>query len=193
MIRKYKFIYLMLVVIFISACGETPVPKPKGYFRINMPEKSYLAFDTTFPYAFEYPEYAIITSDPYAPDEPYWININFPDYKGQIHLSYKILNDTNLIDYMEDSRKFVLKHMSKASAINDSLIYDRNRNLYGLSYEIRGIGAASPFQFFLTDSSTHFVRGALYFTVRPNNDSLAPVIDFLKKDIEHLLLTFHWK
>ena len=103
------------------------------------------------------------------------------------------MNDTNLIDYMEDSRRFVLKHIPKASAIKDSLIYDMDRDMYGLLYEIRGVGAASPFQFFVTDSTTHFVRGALYFTVRPNNDSLGPVIDYLEQDIEHLLQTFRWK
>ena len=190
--RKAKLILISLFLILMVACGDTPVPKPRGYFRISLPEKSYTSFDTNFPYAFEYPEYAEITPDPYAPGEPYWINVNFPEFKGQLHLSYKIVDDTNLMDYMEDSRKFVIKHIPKASAINDSLIYDMDRDLYGIFYEIRGTGAASPFQFFVTDSTSHFVRGALYFTVRPNNDSLAPVIDFLKKDIEHLLHTFHW-
>lgn len=193
MLKKVHVVYLVLLFFFIAACSDVPVPKPRGYFRIQMPEKSYLPFDTTFPYAFEYPAYAVITSDPYAPDEPYWININYPEFKGQLHISYKMVNDTNLIDFLEDSRKFVLKHIPKASAINDSMIYDMECDLYGLFYEIRGVGAASPFQFFVTDSTTHFVRGALYFTVRPNNDSLSPVIDYLKKDIEHMLHTFHWK
>ena len=193
MIKREHLLLLLIILLFLAACGDSPVPKPRGYFRIQMPEKTYIAFDTTFPYSFEYPQYAVITPDPYAPEEPYWININYPDFKGQLHISYKIVNDTNLLDYLEDSRKFVLKHMPKASAINDSLIYDMERDLYGLFYEIRGIGAASPFQFFVTDSTDHFIRGALYFNVKPNNDSLAPVISFLKKDIEHMLRTFHWK
>ena len=193
MIKREQILYLLILGFLMVACGDTPIPKPRGYFRIQMPQKSYQAFDSTFPYGFEYPGYALITPDPYAPEEPYWININYPDFKGQLHISYKVVNDTNLMDYLEDSRKFVLKHMPKASAINDSLIYDMDRNLYGIFYEIRGIGAASPFQFFVTDSTDHFVRGALYFNVKPNNDSLSPVIDYLKKDIEHLLQTFHWK
>jgi len=86
-----------------------------------------------------------------------------------------------------------MEHIPKASGIHDSLILDRERKLYGLVYQIDGMGAASPCQFFITDSTTHFVRGALYFDVVPNNDSLAPVINFLKKDIEHLLASFHWK
>lgn len=190
---KGNIIFLTILMLMLAACGDTPVPKPRGYFRIDMPEKVYRPFDKSFPYTFEYPVYAEITPDPYAPGEPYWINVNFPDFRGQLHLSYKVVDDTNLLGYLEDSRKFVIKHIPKASSINDSLIYDMDRALYGIFYEIRGVGAASPFQFFVTDSTSHFVRGALYFTVRPNNDSLAPVIDFLEKDIDHMLRTFRWK
>lgn len=182
---------LFLMILF-TACDETYTPKPRGYFRIDLPEHEYKGFDSTFPYAFEYPIYATIGPDPITPEEIYWLNIDFPDFKGRIHLSYKEV-DGNLVQYLEDSRQFVMKHIPKASAINDSLILDRDKKLYGLVYHIDGMGAASPCQFFITDSNKHFVRGALYFDVVPNNDSLSPVIDFLKKDIEHLLATFHWK
>lgn len=158
-----------------------------------MPERDYVSFDTSFPYIFEYPAYSNISSDPYSVNEPYWININFPQFKGTLHISYKTVNDTNLAGFLEDSRKFVVKHIPKASAIHDSLILDRDRNVYGMIYEIQGSAAASPFQFFITDSTDHFVRGALYFNVVPNNDSLLPVIQFLKKDIHHIIKSFNWK
>jgi len=190
--KKRHSISVLLFLILFAACNETYTPKPRGYFRIDLPEHEYIAFDTTFPYAFEYPVYAEISPDPFSPEEPYWLNIDFPEHKGRIHLSYKTV-DGNLAEYLEDSRQFVMKHIPKASAINDSLILDRERKLYGLVYQIEGMGAASPCQFFVTDSTEHFVRGALYFDVVPNNDSLAPVIDFLQKDIEHLLSTFTWK
>ena len=183
---------LLLFALFLVSCGNDPVPKPRGYFRIALPEHHYIKFDSTFPYRFEYPEYANITGDPFAPEEPYWININFPAFKGKLHLSYKEVNNGNLVEYLEDSRKFVLKHIPKANSIEDSLIMDRKRKIFGLYYEIHGGNAASPVQFFVTDSSKHFVRGALYFNVRPNNDSLRPVIDFLKNDIVHLINTFQW-
>jgi len=189
---KIIFGSLVLLMILVSSCDETYTPKPRGYFRIDLPDHQYVAFDTAFPYSFEYPDYASLSPDPFAPEEPYWLNIEFPDFKGRIHLSYKKV-DGNLVEYLEDSRQFVMKHIPKASGINDSLILDREKNLYGLIYHIDGMGAASPCQFFITDSNTHFVRGALYFDVVPNNDSLAPVIDFLKKDIEHFLATFSWK
>jgi len=192
--KKPKNILALAFIVgfLLSACNENYTPKPRGYFRIDLPEHEYIAFDTTFPYAFEYPVYAEINPDPFAPEEPYWLNIDFPEFKGRIHISYKTV-DGNLVEYLEDSRQFVMKHIPKASAINDSLILDRERKLYGLVYQIEGMGAASPCQFFVTDSTDHFVRGALYFDVVPNNDSLAPVIDFLQKDIEHLLSTFIWK
>jgi len=193
-VNKSAYIWLLIpmLFLFITACDESYTPKPHGYFRIDLPEHDYIAFDTTFPYAFEYPVYAELSPDPFAPEEPYWMNIEFPDFKGRIHLSYKVV-DGNLAKYLEDSRQFVMKHIPKASGINDSLILDRNKALYGLIYHIDGMGAASPCQFFITDSVKHFVRAALYFDVVPNNDSLAPVINHLKKDIEHMLGTFTWK
>ncbi len=182
----------MLTVVVLYACSEQYTPKPRGYFRIDLPGHEYTLFDSTFPYSFEYPVYAVLSPDPYAPEEPYWLNLEFPAFKGRLHLSYKKING-NLVDYLEDSRQFVMKHIPKASAINDTLLLDRNKKIYGLIYYIEGMGAASPCQFFLTDSADHFVRGALYFDVVPNNDSLAPVIDFLQEDIRHMLSTFEWK
>lgn len=189
---KGNKILMILLLTFMSACHETYTPKPKGYFRIALPEHEYIAFDSAFPYRFEYPVYAELGPDPFSPQEPYWLNIDFPQFRGRIHLSYKEI-DGNLVEYLEDSRQFVMKHIPKASNIGDSLILDRDRDVYGLIYHIDGMGAASPCQFFVTDSTQHFVRGALYFDVVPNNDSLAPVIDFLKKDIDHLIATFSWK
>lgn len=156
-----------------------------------MPDKNYIAFDSSFPYTFEYPDYAIIQPDEYAPDEPFWINVVFPQFKGKLHLSYKKVNN-NLPKYIEDTRKMVMKHIPKASAIDNMLIKNNQKKVYGLTYDIKGLGAASPYQFFITDSTKNFVRGALYFHVIPNNDSLSSVIDFIKQDIEHIINTFDW-
>jgi gliding motility-associated lipoprotein GldD len=190
--KSSNILLLMLAVVVLYACNEEYTPKPCGYFRIDLPEHEYILFDSSFPYMFEYPVYAVLSPDPYAPEEPYWLNVEFPAFKGRLHLSYKKING-NLVEYLEDSRQFVMKHIPKASAINDTLLLDRNKKIYGLIYYIEGMGAASPCQFFLTDSADHFVRGALYFDVVPNNDSLAPVIDFLQEDIRHMLNSFEWK
>jgi len=191
----YKNIILSFsIVLFLlfASCGSDYIPKPRGYFRIDTPEKNYILLDTTFPYSFEYPSFSKITNDPHAPNQKYWINIDYPKFKGCIHLSYKKV-DNNLSTYYEDSRKLVLKHIPKASSIQNKLIIRKEDNVYGLVYNIQGISAASPYQFYLTDSINHFVRGALYFYTTPNNDSLAPVIEYIISDIDHLIETFQWK
>lgn len=183
---------VLVVLLLASSCGESPVPKPRGYFRIDLPERGYASFDTTFPYSFEYPAYGRIESHVSSVDEPYWINLAFPRFNGQVHISYKKI-EGNLYEYLEDSRTFVMKQIPKADAINDSLVVFPDKDLFGLVYSIKGSGAASPVQFILTDSANHFVRGALYFNFVPNNDSLQPVIDFLSEDIRHLIETFEWR
>ena len=189
--NSYSFLTAFFVIFFIS-CESDYSPKPRGYFRIDLPEKEYRLFDTAFPYSFEYPVYANIVPDARNGVEPYWINIDFPRFNGRVYLSYKVIND-NLIEYLEDSRTFVMKLIPKASSIQDSLILRRADKVFGLIYEIDGINAASPIQFFVTDSTSHFLRGALYFNHAPNNDSMAPVIDFIRKDIHHLVETLEWK
>lgn len=187
------FFILLLTVILLNSCDNTPyAPKPRGYFRIDFPEKQYILLDSIYPYSFEYPAYTSIQADLHAPNEKYWINLQFKPYRATLHLSYKQI-DANLIDYLEDAHMLVTKHIPKADAIYDSLIVDRQRNVFGLAYKIEGSGAASPYQFFLTDSTTHFLRGALYFNTIPNNDSLEPIIDFIQKDLEHIIATLNWK
>ena len=184
------FMIHVLVISFIS-CSSDYMPKPRGFFRIDLPEKSYQSFDTTFPFTFDYPSYAQISSDEQAADQPFWINLDFPQFKGKLHLSYKAV-DGNLSSYLEDTHAMAFKHISKATAIENRTIYNQEDSVYGLIFEIMGLSAASPYQFFVTDSTNHFLRGALYFNVVPNNDSLAPVIEFIKEDIEHLITSFKW-
>ncbi len=193
-----KTIFSIILVIFLTGviilpgCRRDYAPKPRGFFRIDLPEKAYRPFDSAFPYSFEIPVYAKIQPDEKSPGEPYWINIDFPQFKGRIHISYKKV-ENNLVKYLEDSRSLVIKHIPKADAISDSLIFRPENKVFGLIYDIEGSRAASPCQFILTDSTTHFLRGALYFNVTPNNDSLAPVIDFIRVDILHMIETLRWK
>jgi len=181
-------------ILALSSCNNEYTPKPRGYFRIALPETRYTVLDSIYPYSFEYPAYARLTNDPLSPQEKNWINIEMPVFHGRIHISYKPLTDKkSLVQFTEDTRTLALKHMSKSSGIRQKAIADPDRKLYGIVYEINGMGAASPYQFYLTDSTTHWLRGSLYFDAIPNNDSLAPVIDFVKTDIQHLFETFRWK
>ena len=180
-----------LALFLLVGCDQSYSPKPRGYFRIDLPEKSYIRLAENLPYSFEYPSYATITPDYNSPGETNWINVEFPAFSGSLYISYKTVNN-DLNNFIEDSRALVQKHIPKANAIHESLIINDSKRVYGLIYEIEGKGAASPMQFYVTDSTSHFLRGALYFNVRPNNDSLAPVIDFLKADIQHLINTLEW-
>ncbi len=192
MSKKHIFFFLVPLLALFFSCHNNYSPKPRGYFRIDLPKHVYRTFDSTFPYTFSYPVYAKISNDPLSPGQKYWMDINFPAFRATLHISYKTV-DHNLRKYLEDSRKMVVKHIPKANAINDSLIADPQRNLFGMAYDIEGTGVASPYQFILTDSLHHFLRGALYFHVEPNNDSLAPVIRFIKQDIRHFIKTLKWK
>ena len=190
--KQHSPVALLLLLLFLFSCGENYTPKPRGYFRIDLPQHTYRAFDSTAPYTFEYPVYAVVEPDNSKMAEPYWINIRYVPFNATLHISYKPVKG-NLAQYLDDAHTLVNKHIPKASAIGQQEFVDAGKRVFGLVYDIRGTDAASPYQFYLTDSLTSFVRGALYFNQVPNNDSLAPVIDFLKKDMEHMIATFRWK
>lgn len=175
----------------LIGCQSAPIPKPRGYFRLEFPEKQYRVLDSTFPYRFSYPTYGYIVKDKYSASEKYWINIEFPRYKAKIHISYKEVHG-NIDTLIEDIRTLAYKHTIKADAINEKLFSNPEKKVYGILYDIRG-NAASSFQFYVTDSVKHFLRGALYFSVHPNKDSLAPAIEFFGKDMTYLIETLEWK
>ena len=193
-----KTIFLLLLVncilltVFVSCDDKTYQPKPKGYFRIDLPEKEYVSLDSMKYYSFEHPVYSKITPDYLSPEEKEWVNVEFPSFKGTIHISYKNV-DNNIEKYLEDSYYMMTKHISRAMGIRDSVVANPERKVYGLVYFLEGEGVASPLQFYLTDSVNHFLRGSLYFNVKTNNDSLAPVINFITDDIRHLIETVKWK
>lgn len=197
MLRNIAFI-LVLSLLF-SCKPEVYTPKKKGYFKIDLPEHQYRSFDEPgYPYKFEYPTYGEVIRDTsffgQKPENPYWINIDFPKVGGRIYLSYKIIGKQNTIEsLLEDSYEMTFTvHDIKADYIDDYTFHDDIRNVHGIFYSVGG-DAASAYQFYATDSTRNFIRGALYFDVAPNADSLKPVTDFLKEDIDHMLRTLEWK
>jgi len=176
----------------LCACGSgDPQPKPHGYFRIDFPEKTYRDFQHE-QVAFRCPEYATVIIDPLNEGNENWFDISFPAFDAKIHLSYHHI-ENNFDTLAEDARSLALKHIQKASGIQQTLIQHDSTHVYGLIYDISGIGTASACQFFLSDTTTNFLRGALYFNVVPNNDSLAPVIQFIRQDIDTLIYSLRWK
>lgn len=182
---------ILLILLAVWGCNEKYTPKPYGYYRIDFPEKAYRPLADSFPYRFEKAVIAKteIDRDPYA--EPYWINLVYPAYNAKIHLSYKpITADTSLQSYLQDCHRLAYTHTIKAESIDEKLF--RRDNIFGLVYFIEG-NTASSTQFFITDSTRHFLRGALYFNQHPDKDSLAPVIQYLREDILTLMETLEFK
>lgn len=190
--RKIVSLAICLLSLFVFACKQNYTPKPRGYFRINLPKKVYKTTEKKMglPYSFEYPKYSFLQKKTALPKTNYWFNIVFPKLNAKIYLSYKSVNK-NIDNLTKDAREFVYKHTVKADAIVETPYENKDKKVYGLLYEIKG-DAASNIQFYLTDSTKHFLRGALYFNNLPNKDSLAPVVDFIRKDILHLIETVKW-
>jgi gliding motility-associated lipoprotein GldD len=187
--------YIILIfglILIISCSGEDYTPKPKAFLRIELPPKSYQSFDTTYPYIFEYPTYAKIQYSNLSNEAKYWININFPAFNATIHLTYKPVNN-DLDSLINNARKFVDKHIPKATSIKEKEYNNPENNVYAVVYNIKGNAVASPYQFFATDRKKHYLRGALYFNMQPSNDSLAPVISFIEKDIDYMISKLKWK
>jgi len=196
--RNHNLFIILIISIspfIFTNCGdddeETFIPKPKGFYRIDFPEKKYRLYDSVCPYKFEIPVYSFINQDKHLGAEPCWLNVNYPKFNAQLHLSYKEVNN-NLKTYLDDSRDFAIKHQIKATGLDETVIIRDSSKVYGLVYDISG-NTASNVQFYLTDSSKHFLRGALYFNSIPNVDSLKIVVDFLRKDIIQMIKTFEWK
>lgn len=187
--------FLILTCVSLVSCSsdddETIAPKPRSYFRLSFPEKKYVTYDSVCPFTFEMPVYSRIDKDKNFGAEPCWLNLDFPTFNGTLHLSYKAVNG-NIKDYLEDTYTLVSKHQIKAAGIEEQRISRDSSKVYGLIYEIKG-NAASSIQFFLTDSTHHFIRGALYFNAIPNTDSIAPVLEFIKEDIHKIISTLQWK
>ena len=190
-ILKLKYLILLILVCFHYGCRERVVPKPRGFFRIDLPAKEYRLYDTICPFVFEYPVYGHISYNVGKKSEPCWFNLEFPHYKAIIHFSYKPVNkDLEVI--LKESYDYAYSHSIKADAITEQPWQNSNNKVYGILYDIKG-NTASSIQFFLTDSTKNFLRGALYFYSEPDADSLAPVIKFFREDIVHMIETFKWK
>ena len=189
--QLFKGFFALSGLWLFIACGSDPIPKPTAYYRIDLPEKNYQRVDSIpFPFSFELAEYAQVNLRRTV-REPEFLNIDFARFGARLHLSYKAI-DTNAFQMLEDARSLVYKHVVKAQDIKENLVVNPEERVFGTYYEIAG-NAASGAQFYLTDSTNHFLRGALYFNVEPNYDSLAPVQDFLKEDIEWMIESFLWK
>ena len=182
---------LLLAVLWPTQ--KAYVPKPKGHPRIMLPEHIYVPLLGDFPYFFEVSQHAVVTPDRSPRAEKYWLNIHYPAFEADIQLTYKPLQgDSRLLrKYFDDAFELTAKHQVKASAIQERLVKTPQGHIAVVA-ELEG-QVPSQMQFHTTDTTLHFLRGALYFNTATQNDYLAPIIDFIKKDILHLLHTLQWR
>jgi len=199
--RIFAFI-LLFVAISITACNHDHdySPKPRGYYRIVFPKKQYRQYDGPYPFTFLYPTYAKIENDtlPVRTSKKlmnmkYLLNMQFPQFNGTLHLSYETITSRKVFEELiEDAHSFAFKHTVKSTGIDQAVIYNPQSKIFGIYYTIDG-NAASSAQFFLTDSTRNYLRGALYFNNEPRLDSIQPVLDFVKKDVNVMIKSFRWK
>jgi putative hemolysin len=190
--NKSLFFSLIAFIFLLCSCGgEEPLPKPKGYMRIDLPEKNYVRFSGDCPYEFDYPTYSYVVNKGMKEEEHCFKNIEFEELHGTLHLTYKALND-NVSEFIEDCHELAYEHSVRATSIDRKEFTNDSTKVYGLLYDIKG-NAASPLQFYVTDSTRHFIRGAFYFMAKPNYDSIQPVLQFVREDIARFMESVTWK
>ena len=192
---------ILVAWLFIAACSSDGnyAPKPRGYYRINFPERGYLPYISSNPFTFEYPKYAKMERDTLSRptgklvNMQTLLNMQFPQFNATLHLSYETIPNQKIFnELVEDAHKFAFKHTVKATSIDEGVIRYPERKVYGIYYTIDG-NAASSVQFFLTDSVKNYLRGALYFNSQPRLDSIQPVLNFVKQDVDVMIKSFKWK
>lgn len=194
--NRWIFILILAQATIMVACvREEPnyTPKPKGYFRIDLPEPAYKDLDTNLPFQCHYSKYAHLEIE--AKEEgKFWVNVNYPSFNATFNITYFPLHDDlrALVLSEEKMINFHVEH-GKADNVEYYFIEDPKQKIYGRMYDIMGIGVACPLQFWITDSTRNYLRASLYFNFAPNNDSLQPVIQYLKEDALMMINTLSWK
>lgn len=181
-------LFLLVIALGLIGCNENPVPKPHGYPRLDIPQKGYNYWQSGCPFEFKKATAAKIE---YPNNDSCFFNINYPSLNAKLHCSYFKVNG-HLKEIIDQEYKLREKHNQFSTSVEERIYHDDDKKVNALLFKISGTQAATPLQFFITDSVNHFFRGTLYFNTAPNNDSLAPAIDFIRADVDTLVETFNW-
>ena len=186
-----RFLILISITsLGLSACQHpTGSPKPRAYPRVEYPERNYTGYiDGKCPFQFEYPDYAEIKKK----DEMCWFDMFMPAFGARIHCSYVPLKSRAQFDDLVNDAFVIARRINeRANYMQESRIVNP-RGIGGLALEWSG-PAASPIHFFLSDTTHHFFKAALYFDSKVKPDSLEPIVKFIRKDIDHMISTFNWE
>lgn len=188
---KRSIIFIVIIGGLLTGCREHTVPKPYGYFRIAIPDTAFTSYSPQgYPYKFLLSENAVVR--PHAHQgESYWIDIQYPTLNATIHCSYKPVHD-NLRLLSQDAQEFLYKHAVIATSIPEQGFENPDAHVWGVYCELNG-NTATPIQFYVTDSVKHFFRGSVYCNAVPNQDSLAPIYDYMRQDVRRLMESFSWQ
>lgn len=187
-----KRVLIPILSLFFIGCGDDPLPKPKGYLRLEYPVAAYEKAVTPLPFSFEKNSYSEPISSVKKFGSTKGIDVKYPALKATIYLNYREVKNDNLDSLLRDAQNLTQKHTMKADEISQNEFINNENNAYGMLYEVGG-DAASQSQFYLTDSINHFLSGSLYFYAKPNYDSIYPASEYLKKDIKRIMETVRWK
>lgn len=190
-----QLIIILLTFVTLTSCGSDPIPKPKGYLRLEYPLADYKTYNQDLPFAFDRNMLSdTIIYKPLQDDvKSFGLNIEYKKLKGTIYLTYKAIDgQERLIKYLKNAQNFTQEHTKKADAIEEVVWENPVNKVYGMFYEVGG-NAASQSQFYITDSINHFLTGSLYFYAKPNYDSILPAANYLQKDIKRIMESVEWK
>lgn len=190
-----QLIIILLTFVTLTSCGSDPIPKPKGYLRLEYPQADYKTYNQDLPFAFDRNMLSdTILYKPLQDDvKSFGLNIEYKKLKGTIYLTYKAIDgQERLIKYLKNAQNFTQEHTKKADAIEEVVWENPVNKVYGMFYEVGG-NAASQSQFYITDSINHFLTGSLYFYAKPNYDSILPAANYLQKDIKRIMESVEWK
>jgi gliding motility-associated lipoprotein GldD len=190
-----KYLSICILVMITACKNQVSNPKPHAFPRQYYPEKTYQLFDTNAPFSFMYPKYAVIRNykEVENVDRPYWYNIDYVPFNATLHLSYLEFKNRNEFDNLfDDTRRLAYKHDIRADEIEEIEIQNPATHTSGIIYELKG-NTATNLNFYISDGQKHFLRGALYFNAKTEIDSILPMFDFLKQDVEKMIETTKWK
>ncbi len=181
-----KYSFILLLAALLGACGGNVLPKPKAMLTLEFPEQEYSNYSNTCPYYFDKNTLAIPNLEKGCA-----MVLDYPEMKAAIYLTYKPV-DQDLNTLLADAQKLSYEHVIKADNITEQPFINTRDNVYGMFYEVTG-NAASQSQFYVTDSTAHFLTGSLYFYAKPNYDSIYPAAVYLQQDIRKIMESLHWK
>ena len=181
-----RFFPLAFLVLLCLACESNWLPKPPGYNRIELPRHEYQRLEQGYPYQLDFSTHSRVEADSFNLNEKEWINMNYKEFGAKVHLTYKKIDQsTDFKTLSNDAFNLTAKHQIKAYGIEEAILLTPN-GYVAVVAELSG-EVPTQFQFFVTDSTSNFLRGAVYFNSALKNDSLAPIIEYIKLDMAHLI------